>query len=162
MREKLKAIFGNSLLAKFGRRYSDSLKDATTFMDQVEIFKRVLPDLEQKARSLDQNQVEKALAAILELRAGLREITQTVVVGRGHLAEADESGQRLISRLATGAHLSQTENLEYLLKGDSEGLAQYLEAVEPATFKRTLPKVSKEQKAALLEALLKDEEYKDE
>lgn len=149
--------YATALLSKLGRRYSDSLKDASTFMDQVEKFRRVLPELERQARSLDQNQIEKALEAILEVRAGLREITQTVVVGRGHLAEADEAGQRLVDRLATGAHLTEPDNLSYLLKGDSDGLAWHLNQTEQVTLKKALSKVSPEQKAMILEVLLKEQ-----
>lgn len=145
-----------SLLSKAGRRYSDSLRDAGSFINQVEIVRRVLPEWQKQARNLDENQVEAALEILNEVRAGLRQLTREMVAGEGHLQEAGEVGATLLNRLATGAHLTQPENLEYLIKGDSEGLAQYLNLTEQATLKRALLKVSSEQKVMLLELLLRE------
>lgn len=148
--------YATALISKAGRRFSDSLRDAGTFIDQVDIVRKAIPEWEQEARNLDQNQVERALEMILEVRTGLRDLTKKMAVGQGYLAEANETGQSLINRLATGAHLLQPENLEYLIKGDAEGLAQYLNLTEQTTLKRSLGKVSAEQKAMLLEVLLKE------
>lgn len=148
--------YATALLNKAGRRYSDSLREAGSFMDQVDVIRRAIPEWEQQARGLDRNQVEAAIEALGELRTGLRDLTHKMAVGQGYLAEAGETGQSLINRLASGAHLYQPENLDYLIGGDSEGLAQYLNLTEQATLRRALLKVSPEQKAMLLESLLKE------
>lgn len=154
MRDALRAIFGNSLLAKFGRRYADSFRDAGAFIDQINGIKRVIPDWRARASALDRNQIEVAQRALDELRTELRALSKEMAVAEGHMAEAGQVGETLFSRLATGAHLSQPENLALLIEGDIEGLAQYLNHTR--VVEKALAKVSPEQKAILLEALLKD------
>lgn len=146
--------FATALLNKFGRRYSAALQDAGQFVDQINIVRRAVPEWRRRALDLDRNQVEAIATAVDELRKELRALSVEMTVGEGHLHEATATGETLVNRLATGAHLAQEENLAYLLAGDVDGLALYLGHTERSTVDRALAKVSPEQKAIILEALL--------
>lgn len=155
----MRKLFSNSLLSRFGRRYSDSLREAAVFVEQINTFKRVVPEWRRRVTRMDLDQIEAIQKAVNELRDELRGMSQEMGAAEGHLAEAADTGETLVNRLATGAHLSEPGNLAYLLEGDADGLAQYMEHAGPTTIKQMLGKISREKRVELLEALLKDSDY---